>query len=83
MTSAGHRSWLLGNANDGGITPTTVITAPLTRSGWPTASGERPNCSSHTLSPIITTGVAPGRLSSSLKSRPRVGATFSSRKTLA
>ena len=74
---------MLGNLKRGGITPTMVIAVPLTRMLWPIAAGERSNCSCHTRSPIITTGAAPGRLSSSRKSRPTAGAMRNSRKVLA
>ena len=72
-TSATHSSCTTGYAKPGGITPTTVITVPLTRSGWPSTSGRPWKRSRHSRSLMITTGSAPAWPSASVKSRPSTG----------
>ena len=82
-TSATQSSCTMGYANLGGITPTTVMAVPLTRSGWPSTSVRPWKRSRQTRSLMITTGSAPGWPSASAKSRPSTGRVRSIRKVLA
>ncbi len=62
------------------MTPTTVVTVPLTRNGWPSTSARPSNRSRHRRSLMIATGAAPGAPSASAKSRPSTGRVRSMRK---
>ena len=74
LTSSGsHSRALVGKKNPFGITPTICRTTPLARMVFPTMSGSAPKRFCQSSHPMSTTGAAPGRLSSSLKSRPRRG----------
>jgi len=64
---------LIGNLNPSGITPITVAGTSLTLIVRPTIDGSLPYRVFQTPLPRITTGSAPGRSSSSVKSRPRSG----------
>ena len=74
-----------GNANSGGMTPTTVNGLPPTCTTLPTAASRPPNCSCHKpYDRMITSADAklpPGRPSSSTKSRPRKGRALSTVKS--
>ena len=65
MTSAGQMSWLLGNANFGRHDPDHRHDRAVDPQRLAHHVGGAAELSSHTLSPIITTGEAPGSLSSS------------------
>ena len=78
--SATQSSCVVGNAKRGGMTPTTVIDTPLTRSAWPSASARPSKRSCQTRSLTMTTGSAPVMPAASSKSRPSTGRAPSTRK---
>ena len=72
--SSGTQSrWLLGNAKPGGITPITTWGLPLTRMGCPMMRASPRYRRVQRSWPSSTTLPAPGRSSSALKPRPRIG----------
>src|SRR5882672_664322 len=78
IASGSHALSIIGNLKRAGITPITVTGSSLTVTGRPMIRGSPPYRSCQTPSPRMTTGGAPRRSSSAVKTRPRSGRSPSS-----